>query len=232
MIDLYSAIKFCDSKNDHDYFNICSKPTGPFKVGDYALQKYDDNAGVLFRGFNNECRLTGKALKNFQCVYHDWYDPIEVLVPTNRLFGTGTRKQFITITKIQGPFLIRRFYECFVVLPLEFINSLVYDLLLPFSYLILQVLGKIEEFDKSYVDPTKENEYLEVLYSCAQTIDEIKTNCLNLYLNGVNLEDSMVKESNKRAQLMLESKQLKVITSSFFKDFNADFQPKLTEGDD
>lgn len=136
------------------------------------------------------------------------------------MFKNTIRKDEVFFPKIDDNAGLRYLYKAYVILPLLLIKNLEPDLLLPFSYLILQTLEKIDDFNKSYVSTTSKDKFTELLFTCGSIIDEIKENCLSLYLNGLEIEDSLISEANKQAQILNEAAQLKMITSSFFNDFN------------
>ena len=46
-------------------------------------------------------------------------------------------------------------------------------------------------------------------------MDKDTENCLSLYLNGLEIEDSLIFEANKQAQILNEAAQLKMVISSF-----------------
>lgn len=237
MYSFEEALDFCKSKSNRDYneeyFSICLKPTGQFSIGDYAIRSSEESK-FKFRNKNKVCYLSNLSLNNFVSISYNWreFREIELLVDSKRLFRTKSQKTLVYLPEITVSPLINNFYDAFVCLPLMLVHKLDSDLLLPFSYLVRKVLDSIAEFNNSFTDASDEISYLKFLYTCYQTIDEIKNNCLELFFKGTDMDDVLIKEANNRTRLMAESEKLQVITSAFFKDFNSNFITEPKNGSD
>ena len=230
MIDLQIALDFCKEMNTPSIC-ICKKQIGVFKLGEYATCISSTfHQSKCYRGISpgkeEEYSYTTCSQIDdcFIMVYEDGSGPIYInLMDTVKsLFSTKVKKSRVRIPNLKNCTELIPLYSIFIKLPLLLIDSIDSDLLLPFSYLIWQVFDKINRFDLNYLNDR--DEFIKLIYTCGEVIDNIKSNCLDLYLNGTEIDNGLIGASNEQARVLAEASELKVITSSFFEDFKTNFK--------